>query len=117
MCYYAANRLAKVVWKHLQTDASELYTFIQAFGFGSYQEYVELLRLHVDSQNRIEGGRDYDETVCSWLRQRLPPAGSSANASQGVMRYQVAAHMQNEKKAGMNTVLILCSTSSRVLNS
>ena len=30
VCYYAANRLAKVVWKHLQTDASELYTFIQA---------------------------------------------------------------------------------------
>ena len=84
MCYYAANRLAKVVWKHLQTDASELYTFIQAFGFGSYQEYVDLLRLHVDSQNTI--GRNYDKTVCNWLRQRLP----SLDSSEGVMRYQVS---------------------------
>ena len=91
MCYYAANRLAKVVWKHLQTDASELYTFIQAFGFGSYQEYVDLLRLHVDSmgkKNTMEG-RDYDKTVCSWLRQRLPPAIGSTNATKGVMRYEV----------------------------
>ena len=89
MCYYAANRLAKVVWKHLQTDASELYTFIQAFGFGSYQEYVDLLRLHVDSgKNTMEGERDYDKTVCNWLRQRLPPVGST-NATEGVMRYQV----------------------------
>ena len=87
MCYYAANRLAKVVWKHLQTDASELYTFIQAFGFGSYQEYVDLLRLHVESQKTM-AGRDYDKTVCNWLRQKIPPVGST-NASKGVMRYKV----------------------------
>ena len=95
MCYYAANRLAKVVWKHLQTDASELYTFIQAFGFGSYQEYADLLRLHVDSENTIEGG-DYDKTVCRWLRQRLPSLNSGNATYKGVMRYQVAAASDRE---------------------
>ena len=82
-CYYASNRLAKVVWKHLQTAASELYTFIQAFGFGSYEEYVDLLRLHVLSENALEEA-DYEETVCSWMRELLPAKTGGGR----VMRYQ-----------------------------
>jgi hypothetical protein len=80
-CYYAANRLAKVAWKHLQTGASELYTFVQAFGFRSYEEYIDLLQLHVSlSDDSSEEEADYEGEVCQWLRQELAPGG--------LMRYQ-----------------------------
>ena len=43
-------------------------TFFQAFGFGSFQEYVDLLQLHVESANTIEG-QDYDRTVSNFFQE------------------------------------------------
>ena len=42
--------------------------FFQAFGFGSFQEYVDLLQLHVESANTIEG-QDYDRTVSNFFQE------------------------------------------------
>merc|ERR1719244_461704 len=80
-CFFAANRLAKVVWRQVQDEAPTLFRHIQHFGF-THEEYIDLLQLY--NNHSLAGHVDFHEIACTWLHvnisvQERQPNGSIRN--------------------------------------